>query len=68
VAGTVCPGRGNHRCEFTRVVSVLAQLEKYKYDMQLKLANGIEEFNKIMVERRKAYNEYLALKSEVKNT
>ncbi|MDD2362379.1 MAG: MobA/MobL family protein, partial [Oscillospiraceae bacterium] len=35
-------------------------------DKQLKNANGLEEFDKIMVERRKTYNEYSALKAEVK--
>jgi hypothetical protein len=32
----------------------------------LKSANGVEEFDKIIVERRKVYNEYSALKAEVK--
>lgn len=35
-------------------------------DKRLKNANGLQEFNKILVKRRKAYNEYSALKSEVK--
>lgn len=35
-------------------------------DRRLKSANGVEEFDKIIVERRKVYNEYSALKAEVK--
>jgi len=37
-----------------------------RVDRRMKSANGIDEFDKIMVERRKAYNENSALKSEVK--
>ena len=37
-----------------------------RIDRRLKSANGVDEFDKIIVERRKAYNEYSALKSEVK--
>ena len=37
-----------------------------RVDRRLKSANGVVEFDEILVERRKAYNEYSALKSEVK--
>jgi len=37
-----------------------------RVDRRMKTANGVEEYDKIIVERRKAYNEYSALKSEVK--
>ena len=43
-------------------------LENLKHiDKRLKNTNGLEEFDKILVERRQAYNEYSALKTEVKN-
>ena len=37
-----------------------------RVDRRLKSANGVVEFDEILVERRKAYNEYSALKAEVK--
>lgn len=36
------------------------------YDVLLKRTRDPEEWDKLIIERRKAYNEYLALKSEVK--
>lgn len=42
-------------------------LENLKHiDRRLKRANGLEGFDKIQVERRKAFNKYSSLKSEVK--
>lgn len=37
-----------------------------RVDRRLKNANGVEKFDNIIVEKRKAYNEYSALKAEVK--
>jgi len=42
-------------------------LEKVKHlDMRMKNANGLDEWDKLSVERKKAYNEYSAIKAEVK--
>lgn len=35
-------------------------------DRRLKNANGLQEYDKILIERRKAYNEYSTLRSELK--
>jgi hypothetical protein len=35
-------------------------------DRRLKNSKGLQEFDKILVKRRKTYNEYSALKSELK--
>lgn len=37
-------------------------------DRRLKNANGVEEFDKILIERTRAFNEYAALKAEVKKS